>query len=139
MTTSSRKKSNQLSQRVAIIDEPACIGCTLCIKACPVDAIIGTHHFMHTVIALDCIGCELCIAPCPTDCISMITVQTSRTTQERAQFAIKHRKRRKLRLSAHKQQRINSMKHQREKLKKLIQRKQHPNPLSGRGTLKDSQ
>ena len=57
---------------VAVIDENVCIGCTLCIQACPVDAILGAAKQMHTVIASECTGCELCIAPCPVDCISMI-------------------------------------------------------------------
>lgn len=57
---------------VALIDEQVCIGCTLCISACPVDAIVGAAKQMHTVIADECTGCELCIAPCPVDCISMI-------------------------------------------------------------------
>lgn len=56
---------------VAVIDESACIGCTKCIQACPVDAIIGASRYMHTVIAADCTGCELCIPPCPVDCIEM--------------------------------------------------------------------
>jgi electron transport complex protein RnfB len=56
---------------VAWIDEPACIGCTKCIQACPVDAIVGASRFMHTVIAAQCTGCELCIPPCPVDCIEM--------------------------------------------------------------------
>lgn len=56
---------------LAIIDETVCIGCTLCIKACPVDAILGAHKQMHTVLAEECTGCELCVAPCPVDCISM--------------------------------------------------------------------
>lgn len=56
---------------VAWIDEPACIGCTKCIQACPVDAIVGASKFMHTVIAAQCTGCELCIPPCPVDCIEM--------------------------------------------------------------------
>ena len=56
---------------VAVIDEAQCIGCTHCRKACPVDAITGAHHFMHTVIAAECTGCELCVSPCPVDCISM--------------------------------------------------------------------
>lgn len=58
--------------QVAIISEPECIGCTLCIKACPVDAILGASQQMHTVIEQECTGCELCIAPCPVDCITMI-------------------------------------------------------------------
>lgn len=56
---------------LAVIDEMACIGCTLCIKACPTDAILGTHKRMHTVIEIHCTGCELCIPVCPVDCIAM--------------------------------------------------------------------
>jgi electron transport complex protein RnfB len=56
---------------LAVIDEAVCIGCTLCIQACPVDAILGAPKLMHTVIAQECTGCELCIAPCPVDCIVM--------------------------------------------------------------------
>ncbi len=55
----------------ALIDEAACIGCTLCIAACPVDAIIGAAKRMHTVLSSECTGCELCVAPCPVDCITM--------------------------------------------------------------------
>src|SRR6185369_3120328 len=58
--------------RAARIDEASCIGCMLCIEACPVDAIIGAAKRMHTVLAAVCTGCELCVAPCPVDCISMI-------------------------------------------------------------------
>ncbi len=58
--------------KVALIDEALCIGCTHCRNACPVDAIIGAHHFMHTVIEAECTGCELCLPPCPVDCISMV-------------------------------------------------------------------
>ena len=54
---------------VAVIDEAVCIGCTLCIQACPVDAIVGANQLMHTVIASECSGCELCLPPCPVDCI----------------------------------------------------------------------
>lgn len=56
---------------VAVIDESRCIGCFHCRTACPVDAIVGAHHMMHTVIESECTGCELCISPCPVDCISM--------------------------------------------------------------------
>lgn len=59
--------------RIAVIDEARCIGCTVCIKACPVDAIVGGFKQMHTILADDCTGCELCIAPCPVDCIDMVT------------------------------------------------------------------
>lgn len=56
---------------VALIDEAACIACTKCIQACPVDAIIGASKRMHTVIAALCTGCELCVPPCPVDCIAL--------------------------------------------------------------------
>src|SRR2546423_12292050 len=57
---------------VALIDEARCIGCTRCIDACPVDAIVGAQGLMHTVVEPWCIGCGLCVAPCPVDCIEMI-------------------------------------------------------------------
>ncbi|VAW91449.1 Iron-sulfur cluster-binding protein [hydrothermal vent metagenome] len=59
---------------VAIIDEQICIGCTLCIQACPVDCILGAAKQMHTVIVDECTGCELCIPPCPVDCIDMVAI-----------------------------------------------------------------
>lgn len=58
----------------AVIDEALCIGCTLCIQACPVDAIAGASKLMHTVIGHECTGCELCIVPCPMDCIQMTSI-----------------------------------------------------------------
>jgi electron transport complex protein RnfB len=60
--------------QVAVIDEEICIGCTKCIQACPVDAIVGASKLMHTVIASWCTGCELCIPPCPVDCIALLPV-----------------------------------------------------------------
>jgi len=63
--------AESVTPAVAVIDEALCIGCTHCRKACPVDAIVGAHQLMHTVIHVECTGCELCVAPCPVDCISM--------------------------------------------------------------------
>jgi electron transport complex protein RnfB len=96
---------------VALIREDACIGCTKCIQACPVDAIIGSAKQMHTVITDECTGCELCIAPCPVDCIDMVIVsernenlqqQKSLLAQKRFQF-----RQRRLRL----QQELQVIKH----------------------------
>jgi len=65
---------------VAVIDEPDCIGCTLCIQACPVDAILGAAKHMHTVIAEECTGCELCVEPCPVDVITMVPLEDTLAT-----------------------------------------------------------
>ena len=62
---------------VAVIDESSCIGCTLCIQACPVDAILGAAKMMHTVIESECTGCDLCLPPCPVDCIEMVVLPTT--------------------------------------------------------------
>lgn len=67
--------SPQSDVLVATIEESACIGCTHCRDACPVDAIVGSHQFMHTVIVAECTGCELCVPRCPVDCISMAVMQ----------------------------------------------------------------
>jgi electron transport complex protein RnfB len=61
----------QMKDSVAFIDEALCIGCTHCRDVCPVDAIIGAHQFMHTILSRECTGCELCLPPCPVDCIQM--------------------------------------------------------------------
>ncbi|MEM1111352.1 MAG: electron transport complex subunit RsxB [Pseudomonadota bacterium] len=65
------------AKAVAYIREAECIGCTKCIQACPVDAILGAAKQMHTVITSECTGCDLCVEPCPVDCIDMISEQAS--------------------------------------------------------------
>jgi electron transport complex protein RnfB len=62
---------------VALVDEGRCIGCTRCIDACPVDAIVGAQGLMHTVVEPWCIGCGLCLPPCPVDCIDLVTARGS--------------------------------------------------------------
>ena len=64
---------------IAIIDEAWCIGCTLCVKVCPTDAILGSNKVMHTVIEAACTGCDLCLPVCPVDCIEMVPVSNERT------------------------------------------------------------
>jgi electron transport complex protein RnfB len=78
---------------VAAIDEALCIGCTLCIQACPVDAIVGASNLMHTVIAAECTGCGLCIPPCPVDCISMVETGENLTLEERRRRAQTYKRR----------------------------------------------
>ena len=70
-----RKKTRPAS--LAVIREAECIGCTKCIQACPVDAIIGSGKLMHTVLEHECTGCGLCVEPCPVDCIDMVTLPSS--------------------------------------------------------------
>ncbi|MEA5444792.1 electron transport complex subunit RsxB [Gammaproteobacteria bacterium AB-CW1] len=66
------ENGEEAAPTVAVIDEDVCIGCTKCIQACPVDAILGAAKQMHTVIESECTGCDLCIEPCPVDCIDMV-------------------------------------------------------------------
>ncbi len=78
---------------VAVIDEQTCIGCTLCMEACPVDAIVGAAQRMHTVIAAECTGCKLCLPPCPVDCITMTETGEAWTHEERLRRASQYRRR----------------------------------------------
>lgn len=78
---------------VARIDEPACIGCTLCIQACPVDAIVGAVNVMHTVIAPECSGCELCLPVCPVDCIAMVEAAMPTGQENSLQRAARYKQR----------------------------------------------
>ena len=89
---------------VAVIEENWCIGCTLCIKACPTDAILGTNKRMHTVVEPYCTGCELCVPVCPVDCISLDNVSGERTgwaawSQGQASEALERYEWRKVRLT----------------------------------------
>lgn len=94
---------------IAFIEEAACIGCTLCIQACPVDAIMGANKQMHTVIPELCTGCDLCVAPCPVDCITMIPTASTLTgwqawSQEQADGAKQRYQQREQRLIREKQE-----------------------------------
>ncbi len=84
---------------VAIVDEARCIGCALCIEACPVDAIVGARGLMHTIIESHCIGCDLCVPPCPVDCIAIVAT-TSPWTAADAAAARRRARRRKARIAA---------------------------------------
>ena len=95
---------------VAVIAEDQCIGCTKCIQACPVDAILGAGKKMHTVLTDECSGCELCITPCPVDCISMVPATPESTqllswsdTEARAQHYRKRYENRGVRLAKRQQ------------------------------------
>jgi H+/Na+-translocating ferredoxin:NAD+ oxidoreductase subunit B len=76
---------------VAIIDESLCIGCTFCLRACPVDAIVGAAKQMHTVLMDECTGCELCVAPCPMDCIAMVPAAELQGTAAQIADALKNK------------------------------------------------
>lgn len=79
--------------RVALIDESYCIGCTLCIAACPVDAILGANKRMHTVLEDACTGCDLCVAPCPVDCITMVPAGRAWTAADARAGRRRHQRR----------------------------------------------
>lgn len=101
---------------VAVIDEGSCIGCTKCISACPVDAIVGSGKLMHRVITADCTGCELCLDPCPVDCIDMI-LQQQPSDQQRQQAAAQAREKYYAKLQ--RQENIRQQQRERHRLHKL--------------------
>lgn len=92
------------SPSVAIVREAECIGCTKCIKACPVDAIIGSAKLMHTIITHECTGCGLCVEPCPVDCIEMVTLEEPEYNQDVARTRFHAKQTRLLRDEHEKQQ-----------------------------------
>lgn len=78
------RQTHSPSPSVAFIREAECIGCTKCIQACPVDAILGTSKHMHTILSSECIGCGLCVEPCPVDCIEFQTLAIPHYDRTRA-------------------------------------------------------
>ena len=83
-----RHGTPQKEPLVAVIREPECIGCTKCIQACPVDAILGSAKTMHTVLTSECTGCDLCVEPCPVDCIDIVPAASQRNQRPLKHYAI---------------------------------------------------
>lgn len=86
--------ANTRTASLAVIREADCIGCTKCISACPVDAIIGSGKLMHTIVSQECTGCELCVEPCPVDCIDLIELPQAQFVRNKAQARFNARNKR---------------------------------------------
>lgn len=97
-------KANTRPAEAAVIREAECIGCTKCIQACPVDAIVGAAKLMHSVIEQDCTGCNLCVEPCPVDCIDMVEIPQPLFKPERARQQFDLRQSRLIRIEQQKKQ-----------------------------------
>ena len=99
-------------RQVAVIDEARCIGCTLCIRACPVDAIVGAAKLMHTIVTELCTGCDLCVPPCPVDCIEMVPAKGAGAAWDRprADSARRRYERREARLAREREERAQRVK-----------------------------
>ena len=111
-------------RETAIIDESACIGCTMCIRACPVDAIIGARKWMHAVLESECTGCGLCVEPCPVDCIAMAPARTGPATPEgwlaeRASLARRRFERRRFERRRWRESVLEAAPHHRERAARL--------------------
>lgn len=127
-------RGRSIPKSVAMIDEARCVGCTLCIQACPVDAILGAAKFMHTVLAEECTGCRLCLTPCPVDCIKMNAVEHSdeafapqRSARQQADQA---RSRYQARLKRIAQENLDKLDSARRKKESLMSTSRKP-PISG--------
>ncbi|HVE44249.1 MAG TPA: RnfABCDGE type electron transport complex subunit B [Gammaproteobacteria bacterium] len=105
---------------VAVIRENECIGCTKCIQACPVDAIIGSAKQMHTVIAIECTGCDLCVPACPVDCIDMVATKNSGITPDQVKQSRKRFYAKKTRTIKEKRNSIKNIKSTEERKKYIV-------------------
>ena len=103
-------KENTRPPATAVIREAECIGCTKCIQACPVDAIIGTNKMMHTVFTADCTGCRLCVDPCPVDCIEIHEIPELTFDKDRSRSLFNARNERLTKQKSAKEEKYNQKK-----------------------------
>lgn len=111
---------NAKPPQLAIIREAECIGCTKCIQACPVDAIIGSAKQMHTVLKNECTGCELCVEPCPVDCIDMVVVENHLYQSQQAKQRYLARNKRISQSKSNQPQQENNIPHQTNKKAEIL-------------------